>query len=82
MSAYFTKLSDSDEYDHWDIDNDLPCQTGFCNTLSMWSWMQRRPTSVDEAAMVFNCTREVILQAVESHMWLYLDGDNIEHEGE
>ena len=83
MTGYFTELSkDSVEYDHWDLDKNLPCETGFCNALSLWSWMQCRPTTTNEAAMTFNCTREVTLQAVEAHPWLYLDGDIIEHEGE
>jgi hypothetical protein len=48
----------------------------------LWACCQGRTVTVQEAALAFNATEDVIRQAVEDHYWMYLDGDNIEHEGE
>lgn len=59
--------------------------------VSCWSFMQPRPrVSVAEAAIAFNTTPAMILQAVEDHYWMYLADEAetdpakqfIEHEGE
>ena len=54
----------------------------FGNAIQVWSFAQNRPVTVDEAALTFNVAPELIRQAVESHGWMYLCGDLIEHDGE
>ena len=54
----------------------------FSNAVQVWSVLQERSTTVNEAALAFNVRPEIIRQAVEWHAWMYLDGDTIEHEGE
>ena len=56
--------------------------TLFSNAVQVWSVVQKRPTTVAEAALAFNATPEAIRQAVEHHYWMFLDGDVIGHEGE
>lgn len=64
--------------------------TQFANALQTWSFMQQgRPTSVAEAASVFNTDAATVIEAVESHHWMFLTGPRdaydrlmIEHDGE
>jgi len=60
----------------------VPSVTTGGSALQMWSCCQGRTTTLQEAALAFNATPAVIRQAVESHYWMFLDGDNILHEGE
>lgn len=89
MADYFNAASD-DGFD----DGGRPGISQFANAVQMWSIMQPAAGSggvtVGEAAKVFNCDIEMIIQAVKYHYWMFLAGDErgdraalvIEHEGE
>lgn len=72
----------SDDHDGWDQDTGEPTIGHFTQALEAWSWLQHRPTTVQEAALAFNVPPELIRQSVDWAGWMYLDGDVIEHEGE
>lgn len=79
--AYVTALGSDDA--ECLFDDAGPQANAFANAVQMWSYCQGgRTTTVQEAAQVFNATEAVIRQAVEDHPWMFLDGDNIEHDGE
>ncbi len=73
-----------------DQETGAPGIASFANAVQMWSTNQLlRPTTVREAAAVFNVAPERIIQAVEYHYWMFLSGDpenpldqTIEHDGE
>ena len=79
-----------DGYDGWDSNTGKPGLGLFGNAIQVWSsqnW-KSRPT-VASAAATFNCTAQEIIDAVEAHHWMYLEGPSddpgrmtIEHEGE
>jgi hypothetical protein len=56
----------------------------FANALQIWSVMQNRfeQVTVNEAALAFNTSPEIIRRAVADHYWMDLQGDIIVHEGE
>ena len=81
MTRVITALG-SDEAECLFDDDGMPQATAFGNALQMWAACQGRAVTVQEAAMTFNAVPEVIRQAVEDHPWMFLDGDNIEHDGE
>lgn len=63
----------------------------FANALQCWSFMQGRPTSVAEAAMTFNTSPEIVMEAIDDSAWMFLTGEStetdftklmIEHDGE
>jgi hypothetical protein len=66
----------------WDHDSGTPGLNLFANAVQVWAVLQERPVTVNDAALAFNATPDVIRQAVEHHAWMFLDGDTIEHEGE
>jgi ribosomal protein L40E len=67
----------------WNLETSgMPSEVLFSNALQVWASAQNRPVKVDEAALAFNVAPTLIRQAVEAHYWLYLAGDEIEHEGE
>lgn len=73
----------------WDNETGQPGAVIFQNAVQVWSVMQRRPTSVAEAALAFNCDAAMIIEAVEQHYWMLLEGPRddlskliIEHDGE
>lgn len=71
------------EEDGWDAgETCLPGIGIFANALQVWALCQADPVTVDTAAAGFNVPHEMIRRAVEHHYWMFLDGDNIEHEGE
>lgn len=71
--------------DDWDRETGKPGIGLFANALSVWSTMQNRDTTVEEAAVVFNVPVEMVRTAVEWHPWMLLegkDGNVIGHDGE
>lgn len=77
------------ERDRWDQETGAPGISLFGNALQVWSFMQEGKTSVAEAAITFMVSPERIIEAVEEHAWMFLEGDRadpaklfIEHEGE
>lgn len=77
------------EPDDWDQETGAPGIALFNSAVQVWSALQDRPTSVAEAALAFNVTPQRIVEAVERHYWMFLDGPAddftqlmIEHEGE
>ena len=71
-----------DEHEKWEMDTGKPTCSFFGSALQVWSCLQGRPTTVNEAALTFNVPPELIRQAVEDHSWMFLSGDEIEHDGE
>lgn len=75
--------------DGWDTDTGAPGIGIFARAIQVWSSSQLRPTSVSEAARVFNCDPARVIEAVTWHHWMMLAGPHddytrlmIEHEGE
>lgn len=62
----------------------------FASALSCWAWMQQRDVTVAEAANVFNTTPEIVVEAVNAHPRMFLEGAEgagpelqfIAHDGE
>lgn len=83
--THITKLAGNDDTaeERCLLDEDgAPREREFSHAVQMWAICQGRAVvTVQEAALAFNATPEVIRQAVEAHYWMYLDGDRIEHEG-
>lgn len=72
------------EPDGWDIEGTQ--QVGirlFGNALQVWVILQgRHPVTVKEASLAFRATSGRVREAVDEHPWMYIDGENIEHDGE
>lgn len=84
MAEVITALDDSAIDDGgWNCDGSGNISIGlFGNAIQVWAVAQDRPVTVQEAAVAFNTTPAIIRQAVESHYWMFLSGDIIEHDGE
>lgn len=59
------------------------------NAIQVWAILNGGSKSVSEACEAFNTVPESIIEAVESHYWMFLTGPRyqydklmIEHEGE
>lgn len=59
------------------------------NAIQAWACFQEGPTSVADAARVFNIEPIRVIEAIEAHYWMFLEGPRddythlmIEHEGE
>ncbi len=78
------RLDTSDEFsERWNIATGEPGVGLFANAVQVWALAQERRATVEEAALTFNTTPQVIRQAVEHHYWMYLAADGvIGHEGE
>lgn len=51
-------------------------------SLVTWVAMQNGATvTVHDAAKAFNTTPEIIAEAVEEAMWIYIEGDKLELDG-
>lgn len=46
------------------------------NAITTWAAMKNGPVTVADAMLVFNTTREVIMEAVEEASWAYLSDDD------
>lgn len=75
--------------DGWDTDTGAPGIGLFAKAIQVWSTGQLRPTSLAEAARVFNCDPARVIEAVEFHPFMYFSGPDddytrrlIEHDGE
>lgn len=88
-----SELYDFDEFasdeDGWNHATGAPSLRNFGTAIQVWSVMQNAPTSVADAARVFNCPHLRVIEAVEEHPWMFLEGARddfaflmIEHEGE
>lgn len=77
----------------WDQDTQRPGISLFGNAVQTWAVMQdRSKVTVAEAALAFNVAPRRIIEAVEQHYWMFIDGPvdygtdfsklTIEHEGE
>ena len=55
---------------------------GLGRALVTWTAMQMRPVTVHDAAKAFNTTPEIVAEAIEDAVWIYVDGDRIELDGE
>lgn len=51
-------------------------------SLVTWVAMQDMPVTVHDAAKAFNTTPEIIAEAVEDAMWISVEGDRLELDGE
>lgn len=65
----------------WDQESGMPTSGYFGNALQVWSLAQDRPVTVQEAAVTFNVTPDLIRECIEDDVWMYLNGDLIEHDG-
>lgn len=57
----------------------------FADAIQLWSIMQDRETTLEEASAVFRVPIEMVRQAVGWHPWMLLDGEDgnvIGHDGE
>ncbi len=65
------------------FDDDGACQADqFSRAINVWIGCQAaRDITVNEVALSFNATPDVIREAVELHPWLCLIGDIIEADG-
>lgn len=85
--SYF---ADEDESpDEWDVETGKPGIAHVANAIQFWAIQQKKPPTVREAALAFNCDDQMIKLAVEWHYWMYISGPDddpskqiIEHEGE
>jgi hypothetical protein len=54
--------------------------------IQIWAFCQCRTVTVREAMAAFRVSEEMIVEAVEEHYWMFLEGNGpdatIEHEGE
>lgn len=73
----------------WDTETGAPGIALFNNAVQVWAISQMRPVSVADAARAFNIAPERVVEAVEEHYWMFLEGSPgdyenlmIEHEGE
>ena len=55
---------------------------GLGRALVTWVAMQDRTVTVHDAAEAFNTTPEIISEAVEDAIWISVDGDTLELDGE
>ena len=82
---YITDLDTTPENDGaWNLEgSQLPCVYMFAQALQVWCVAQNRtPISVNEAALAFNTTKEVIEKARDHHGYMYVANGFIEHDGE
>lgn len=85
-------MSDIFKIDRWSDEgweSGAPSLEMMTTALQVWSFLQQRPTSVAEAARVFNIEARRIVEAVNDNYWMFLRGPAndfaqlmIEHEGE
>ena len=81
---------DSLEYEYqWDHETGKPRVGLLGKAVQVWSGMQPKKTSIAKAAKVFNCSVEEIIDAVEFHPYMEIEGSDddfdkmyIFHEGE
>lgn len=80
----FTRLApDNFEGEGFDLETGDVRISHFANAVQVWALAQARDVvTVDEAAAAFNVTPEIIREAVDHHGYMFLDGDNIEHDGD
>lgn len=77
----FTELAH--DADTWDQDTGMPSVAHFGNAVQVWSMAQDHDhVSIEETAEAFNVAPALIREAVEAHPWMFLDGDDIGHDGE
>lgn len=86
-TAYFA--DESVALDEWDTNTGRPGISLVANAIQFWAIQQKKPPTVREAALTFNCDDQMIRQAVEFHYWMFVTGPDddpskqiIEHEGE
>ncbi len=83
MSENWPKGLPIPDGEEWDHEGDgMPGLTLLANAVQVWSCLQNRQTTVQECAAAFNIDEDQARKAVQGHYWMYLNGDNIEHEGE
>ena len=61
------------------------CSLLVANAISVWVNLQDRVDGVpvDEIAVSFGLTPDLVREAVKYHYWMYLDGNgNVTHDGE
>lgn len=78
-------FADIDDVECWDTETGRPGIGLFAKAVQVWSLMQNRDTTVAAAALAFNVSERMIIEAVEWHPWMLLegkDGDIIGHDGE
>lgn len=85
MTDYFGSDADS-----WNHDEDgRPGIDLFASAVQVWAIMNGEGVTVAEAAKVFSCAPQMIVEAVEHHYWMMIEGPDddfskmiIAHEGE
>jgi hypothetical protein len=63
------------EDDSWNLETGgHPGIALVANAIGVWTSFQERPASVAEAARVFNIEASRVIEAVEFHAWMFLEG--------
>lgn len=85
---FFAATDGSDLDQHWDQETGRPTISHFSGAVQVFA-VQNHPCSVHTAAAAFKVDPAVIVEVVEFHPWMYVDGPHgdfnkmmIEHEGE
>ena len=85
MSDHFGSEAES-----WNHDEDgKPGINLFANAVQVWTIMNGDGATVAQAASAFACPPQMIVECVEHHYWMFLEGPDddfskmvIAHEGE
>lgn len=80
-----TDLDNTDNDDgHWNNDGSQLCSVSlFADAVQVWSHAQGRDTTINEAALVFNVTPELIKKTIDYHPYISVTSDGVMiHEGE
>lgn len=63
------------EDDSWNLETGGHPGIGLvANAIGVWTSFQQRPSSVAEVARVFNIDPIRVIEAVEQHAWMFLQG--------
>ena len=77
-----TRLAPDDDNAELAVDgNGDPFESDFMRSLACWVYCQDREVPIEEAAMSWNATPDVIRQAVEEHPFLCEVCGHIEQDG-
>ena len=84
MNLFIDSFATGDDLDliDWDQETGRPTVGLFSEALQVWCFAQDHPVTIAEAAVAFRVTEALIVEAIESHPWMYVDGAYVGHEGE
>ena len=82
VSPKITHLTDTIRAE-WDADSGKGNLGEFSNAVKVWAWAQNRDVTINDAALAFNVSPDLIREAVDYGYWTEIGpGDLIEFEGE